>query len=67
MTGGMPPERTKAVGLADSRPIASNTTEQGRQKNRRLELLIVQGPTVASVPEKPTHDRDRLAALAPSY
>ncbi len=67
VTGGMPPERTKAVGLADSRPIASNTTEQGRQKNRRLELLIVQGPTVASVPDNPTHDRDRLAALAPSY
>lgn len=67
VTGGMPPERTKAVGLADSRPIASNTTEQGRQKNRRLELLIVQGPTVASTTGKLIDDRDRLAALAPSY
>ncbi|MCW5797283.1 MAG: Flagellar motor rotation protein MotB [Nitrospira sp.] len=67
VTGGMSAERTKAVGLADSRPIASNATEQGRQKNRRLELVIVQGPTVASTTGKPTDDRDRLAALAPSY
>ncbi|MBX3123872.1 MAG: OmpA family protein [Nitrospira sp.] len=67
VTGGMSPERTKAVGLADSRPIASNATEQGRQKNRRLELVIVQGPTVASTTGKTTEERDRLAALAPSY
>lgn len=67
VTGGMSAERTKAVGLADSRPIASNATEQGRQKNRRLELVIAQGPTVASAPGRTTDDRDRLAALAPSY
>ncbi|MGC3973331.1 MAG: OmpA family protein [Nitrospira sp.] len=67
VTGGMSPERTKAVGMADSRPIASNATEQGRQKNRRLELVIVQGPTVATTTGNTTEDRDRLAALAPSY
>lgn len=67
VTGGMSAERTKAVGLADSRPIASNATEQGRQKNRRLELVIVQGPTVASATGKTIDDRDHLAALAPSY
>lgn len=67
VTGGMSPERTKAVGLADSRPIASNATEQGRQKNRRLELVIVQGPTVASTTGTAIDDRNRLAALAPSY
>ncbi len=48
VNGGMPAERIKAVGLADSRPVASNATEQGRQKNRRLELIIVSRPTVAS-------------------
>ncbi len=67
VAGGMSAERTKAVGLADSRPIASNATEQGRQKNRRLELVIVQGPTVASTPGKTIDDRDRLVALAPPY
>ena len=48
INGGMPADRTKAVGMADSRPLASNATEQGRQKNRRLELVIVQGPAVAA-------------------
>jgi len=48
VNGGMPAERIKAVGLADSRPVASNATEQGRQKNRRLELTIVSRPTVAA-------------------
>ena len=67
VTGGMSAERTKAVGLADSRPIASNATEQGRQKNRRLELVIVQGPTVASTTGRIIADRDRLAALPVSY
>ena len=67
VTGGMSAERTKAVGLADSRPIASNATEQGRQKNRRLELVIVQAPTVASATGPITDHRDRLAALAPSF
>jgi chemotaxis protein MotB len=66
VNGGMPADRTKAVGLADSRPLASNATEQGRQKNRRLELVIVQNPTVASAPGGETpRNRARLAALGP--
>ena len=64
VTGGMSAERTKAVGLADSRPIASNATEQGRQKNRRLELVIVQSPTVASTTKEPAPEQARLAALS---
>lgn len=67
VNGGMAAERTKAVGLADSRPLASNATEQGRQKNRRLELVIVQGPTVASGSGNMSDERNRLAALTPAY
>lgn len=67
INGGMAAERTKAVGLADSRPLASNATEQGRQKNRRLELVIVQGPTVASGSGNMSDERNRLAALTPAY
>lgn len=67
VNGGMAAERTKAVGLADSRPLASNATEQGRQKNRRLELVIVQGPTVASGSGNMSDERNRLAALPPAY
>ncbi len=65
--GGMSAERTKAVGLADSRPIASNATEQGRQKNRRLELVIVQSPTVASTTKEPVPEQARLAALSSAH
>ena len=63
INGGMAADRTKAVGLADSRPLASNSTEQGRQKNRRLELIIVQSPTVATAVDGTVRDPARLAAL----
>lgn len=64
VNGGMPAERTKAVGLADTRPLASNATEQGRQRNRRLELIIVQGPTVASASRESQREHPHLAALS---
>lgn len=62
--GGIPTDRTKAVGLADTRPLTSNASEQGRQRNRRLELIIVQGPTVAAAVEDSRHGKIRLATLS---
>jgi outer membrane protein OmpA-like peptidoglycan-associated protein len=38
---GVDPGRVTAVGLGESRPIASNTTESGKQLNRRVSLLLV--------------------------
>jgi OmpA-OmpF porin, OOP family len=38
---GVPPDRVIAEGVGPDRPIASNDTEQGRAKNRRIELTIV--------------------------
>ena len=38
--GGIDPRRITAVGLADSRPIASNGTQEGRLKNRRVMIVI---------------------------
>lgn len=38
---GMRPESLKAVGYGESRPIAANDTRQGREKNRRVELRVV--------------------------
>lgn len=38
--GGMAADRIEAKGHADSRPIASNFTAEGRQKNRRVEIVV---------------------------
>ena len=35
---GVPSKQIKTVGYGESRPIASNDTEEGRQKNRRVEF-----------------------------
>ena len=36
---GIEPGRITAVGFGDERPIAPNDTEEGRQKNRRIEAM----------------------------
>jgi chemotaxis protein MotB len=38
---GVPPERMVASGRAEYDPVASNDTPEGRQKNRRIEILLV--------------------------
>jgi flagellar motor protein MotB len=42
VTGGLEVDRVKAVGYADTKPIATNDTEKGRSKNRRMEIVITQ-------------------------
>ncbi|WP_028874454.1 flagellar motor protein MotD [Tepidiphilus margaritifer] len=37
---GVAPSRLAAVGYADQRPIADNSTEEGRQKNRRVTIRL---------------------------
>ncbi|MFQ3788101.1 OmpA family protein [Halomonas sp. A29] len=37
---GVDSHRLRAVGLADSRPLASNDTGEGRAQNRRVEVII---------------------------
>ena len=39
---GIEPERLRAVGYADTRPIGDNATDVGRAKNRRVTLIIHQ-------------------------
>lgn len=48
LTGhGVAATRLEATGVADQRPIATNTTAEGRSRNRRVEIALLRG----SVPE----------------
>ncbi len=38
---GIAPERLKASGYADTKPVASNVTSEGRAQNRRIEIFIL--------------------------
>jgi flagellar motor protein MotB len=42
VNGGLEVDRVKAVGYADTKPIATNDTEKGRSKNRRMEIVVTQ-------------------------
>ncbi len=52
---GVSPERIAAIGYGEFRPIADNSTEEGRQRNRRVALVIMASE----------HDR-KVMQLAPS-
>ena len=68
INGGLPADATKALGLADSHPIATNKTEEGRQKNRRLELVIAQSATAGLVGQDRSRDNGHhVAALADAH
>jgi outer membrane protein OmpA-like peptidoglycan-associated protein len=38
---GVSPSRSVARGFGESRPVASNDTDEGRQQNRRVEIVIL--------------------------
>jgi chemotaxis protein MotB len=42
VNGGLEADRVKAVGYADTKPLAANDNEKGRSKNRRMEIVITQ-------------------------
>ena len=58
---GIPHERLAVVGYADTVPKASNDTEEGRAKNRRVDLVILNqrlAPTAAAAePKQKSEDR----------
>jgi outer membrane protein OmpA-like peptidoglycan-associated protein len=37
---GLPAETVTAVGLGRIEPVADNSTNEGRQKNRRVEIIV---------------------------
>ncbi len=40
VAGGVPQNRIQAIGRADTAPVADNTTDEGRCKNRRTEIVL---------------------------
>jgi chemotaxis protein MotB len=46
---GLDPARLSAVAFSEYRPRASNDTEEGRRRNRRIEILL--GPVLAQEPK----------------
>jgi chemotaxis protein MotB len=38
---GIPPERLVATGRAEYAPVAPNDNPEGRQKNRRIEITLI--------------------------
>lgn len=51
---GVPPERLVASGRGEYDPVASNDTPEGRQKNRRIEIMLIDR-SLASEMEKSIH------------
>ena len=39
-SSGIPQDRLKVNGFADTKPVATNSTAEGRAKNRRIEVII---------------------------
>ena len=55
------PARLTARGWGSEKPIAPNDTEEGREKNRRVEFLVVeQDVTAKKVEIDPTTGKERV-------
>ena len=50
---GVPRERLSIAGYADTDPLDSNDTEQGRQRNRRVDIVILNEKGIQGEPERP--------------
>jgi len=54
--GGLDPERLSAVGYGEYRPIASNDTPEGRARNRRVDIVLLDHGLAAFEPVSATLD-----------
>jgi chemotaxis protein MotB len=49
---GLPPQRLSIAGYAETAPVASNDTEEGRARNRRVDVVILNDQGVLAEPSK---------------
>lgn len=50
---GVPREKLSVAGYAENAPLASNDTEEGRARNRRVDIVILNEQGVLAEPPKP--------------
>jgi len=63
---GIPAQRLSAAGYADSRPVAPNRTEEGRVRNRRVDVIILSRPAgAAEAASKTSSEGDRPVEASP--
>jgi chemotaxis protein MotB len=65
---GIPPGRMAAAGYAEFDPIADNATDEGRARNRRMEIVLVAGPEFVPPPPPapPAPPAPKPVATAPA-
>ncbi len=49
--GGIDSAKLSSVGYGDTKPMTSNTTEMGRQKNRRVDIVLYSPESASEQPE----------------
>jgi chemotaxis protein MotB len=68
--GGLDPEHVSAVGVADKKPVASNASEEGRRKNRRIEIVLTpihpEGDTAIRLPAPQPERTERGSTPEPA-
>ena len=48
VSSGVPRQTVSALGFGESKPIAPNDTNEGRQRNRRVEIIIEDRQKISS-------------------
>lgn len=63
-TRGLKPAQLSAAGYADTRPVDTNATREGRARNRRVELIVLRGSgeLLPAAPKTPAVDNNSAAA-----
>jgi chemotaxis protein MotB len=51
--GGIDSARISSVGYGDSKPVVSNATEEGREKNRRVDIVLYSPESITAPTEQP--------------
>lgn len=65
VSNGLPRERLSIAGYADTAPVDDNDTEEGRQRNRRVDMVILNETGVKGEPERMPAPEQKAEASKP--